>query len=47
MMQQMAEFVEDGFHFAMRQQRRLAVHRRRQIAADQAEMRLGFRPDCR
>ncbi len=40
MMQQMAELVEDGLHFAMRQQRRLAAHGRRQVAADQAQVRL-------
>ena len=49
MMQQVAELVEDGLHFAMRQQRGLAAHRRRQVAADQAQVRLGSRrpPDRR
>ncbi len=42
MMQQVAELVKDGLHFAMRQQRGLAVHGRRQIAADQAQMRLAL-----
>ena len=37
--QQVAELVEDGLHFAMRQQRGLAAHRRRQVAADQAQVR--------
>ena len=39
-MQQMSEFVEDGFHFAMRQQRWRVVNRRRQIAANESEMGL-------
>ena len=43
----MTEFVEDGFHFAMRQQRRLVADGRRQIAANQAEMRLARRRDRR
>ena len=38
--QQVAEFVEDGLHFAMRQQRGLAADGRRQVAADQAQVRL-------
>ncbi len=40
MMQQMAELMEDGFHFAMRQQRRLVADRRRQVAADTADVGL-------
>ena len=39
-MQQVAELVEDRLHFAMRQQRRLVSDRRREIAADQAQVRL-------
>ena len=39
-MQQMAELVENRLHFAVRQQRGLVAHRRRQVAADQAEVRL-------
>ena len=34
-MQQVAELVEDGLHFAVREQRRPAGHGRRQVAADQ------------
>ena len=37
--QQVAELVEDGLHFAVRQQRRLAAHRRREVAADQSQVR--------
>ena len=40
MMQQMPELVEDGLHFAMRQQRGFVADRRSQIAADAARMRL-------
>ena len=39
----MPELVKDGFHFAMRQQRRLAADGRRQIAADQPKVRLCVR----
>ena len=49
-MQQMAELMEDGFGFAMRQQRGLAVDGRRQVAADQAQVRALSRIrrwDCR
>ena len=44
-MQQMAELVKNGLDFAMREQRRAIVHRRREIAADQR--RRGARSDCR
>ena len=37
--QQVAELVEDGLHFAMREQRGLAAHRRREVAADQSQVR--------
>ncbi len=39
-MKKMPEFVEDGFHFAVGQQRRLVAHRRREVPADQSEVRL-------
>ena len=39
-MQQMAEFVEDRFHFAMSQQRGLVADRRREVAANTADVRL-------
>ena len=38
-MQQVAEFVENGLHFAVSQQGRPAAGGRRQIAADQAQVR--------
>src|SRR5580693_6136166 len=37
-MQEVAEFVEDCFHFTMREQRRLIVDGRREIAADKAQL---------
>src|SRR5688572_11491811 len=40
MMQEMPELVEDRLYFAMREQRGLAVHRRRQVSADQSQMGL-------
>ena len=40
-MQQVSELVEDGLHVTMRQQRRAAIHGRREIAAHQSEVRLG------
>src|SRR5689334_17591347 len=39
MMQQMPELVEDSLHFAVGKKRRLAFDRRRQIAADQTQVR--------
>ncbi len=39
-MQQMPELVEDGLDFAVGQQRRAIVGGRREIAADQAQMRI-------
>src|SRR6185437_10024209 len=39
-MQQMSEFMENGFHFAVRQQRRGVAYGRRKISADQAKVRL-------
>ena len=44
---QMTEFVEDRFHFAMRQQRRRVADGRSQIAADQSKVRLASHPDYR
>jgi hypothetical protein len=41
-MQQVAEFVEDGLGLAMREKGRLAFQRRREIAADQPQMRPPF-----
>src|SRR5450432_763041 len=43
MMQQVAELVEDRLHLAMRQQGWFVAHRRRQISADQAQVRLDVR----
>ena len=40
--QQMAEFMENGFHFAMSQQRRRVADRRRQVPANQTQVRLAF-----
>src|SRR5437868_2098650 len=42
MMQQMAELVEDSLGFAVRQEGGSAVDLRRQIAADQAQVRAPF-----
>src|SRR5437016_9502238 len=39
-MQQMAELVEDRLHLAVGQQRGLAAYRRRQVPADQTQVRL-------
>ena len=39
-MEQMAELVENGLHFAMRQERRPGAEGRCQVAADQAQVRL-------
>src|SRR5579859_1927308 len=36
----MAELMKDSLDFTMRQQRRCVTHRRRQISADQAQVRL-------
>jgi len=38
-MQQVPELVKNRLGFAMRQQRRLAIHGRRQISANQTEIR--------
>ena len=38
LVQQMPEFMEDGGDFIMREQRRLAIDRRRHVAADEAEV---------
>ena len=40
--QQVAELVENGLHFAVRQQRRLAADGRREVAADQSQVRAEF-----
>ena len=40
MVQQMAELVKNGLDLAMRQQRRAILAGRRQVAADQAQMRI-------
>ena len=44
MMQQMPELMEDGFHFAMRQQRRLLADRRSEIAAHATQSAVRTRP---
>ena len=40
MVQQVAELVEDGLHFAMREERRPAAHRGGEVSANQAQVRL-------
>ena len=39
-MQQMAELVENRLDLAMGEQRRQSVHRRRQVSADEPDVRL-------
>src|SRR5205814_1815492 len=39
MMQQVPEFVKDSLGFAVREQRRFPIHRRRQVSANQPQVR--------